>query len=157
MGMGSFRGGAAGRGQPTYSGVQRTRREDNLIGKSLFVAKGPYRQDHVGLHVHLIHLRLLRAFLLLTGKMTLYSDTLPFTCVQQLNFLLPRDPLAKTMLYSVSLLFPCTWQEPDHCQESLQAALHCTLFSLMCTYVWPALLNCSCTVCCSCVAGHRHD
>ncbi|KAA6417274.1 MAG: hypothetical protein FRX49_12763 [Trebouxia sp. A1-2] len=35
MGMGSFRGGAAGRGQPAYSGVQRTRREDNLIGKSL--------------------------------------------------------------------------------------------------------------------------
>ena len=45
MGMGSFRGGAGGRGQPAYSGVQRTRREDNLIGKSLFVAKGPYRQD----------------------------------------------------------------------------------------------------------------
>ncbi len=44
MGMGSFRGGAGGRGQPAYSGVQRTRREDNLIGKSLFVAKGPYRQ-----------------------------------------------------------------------------------------------------------------
>lgn len=43
MGVGSFRGGAAGRGQPAYSGVQRTRREDNLIGKSLFVAKGPYR------------------------------------------------------------------------------------------------------------------
>ena len=45
MGMGSFRGGAGGRGQPAYSGVQHTRREDNLIGKSLFVAKGPYRQD----------------------------------------------------------------------------------------------------------------
>lgn len=43
MGMGAFRGGMGGRGQPGYSGVQRTRREDNLIGKSLFVAKGPYR------------------------------------------------------------------------------------------------------------------
>ena len=38
MGAGSFRGGAAG-----SSGVQRTRREDNLIGKTIVVAKGPYR------------------------------------------------------------------------------------------------------------------
>ena len=81
MGMGSFRGGVAGRGQPAYSGVQRTRREDNLIGKSLFVAKGPYRQDYVRLHVHLILSHLARAFLLFTGEVTLSSDTLLFNCI----------------------------------------------------------------------------
>ena len=40
MGMGAFRGVAPQFGS---SGVQRTRREDNLIGKTIVVAKGPYR------------------------------------------------------------------------------------------------------------------
>ena len=40
MGAGGSRGGAPQFGS---SGVQRTRREDNLIGKTIVVAKGPYR------------------------------------------------------------------------------------------------------------------
>lgn len=39
LGLGAFRGAA----QSGSSGVQRTRREDNLIGTTIVVAKGPYR------------------------------------------------------------------------------------------------------------------
>ncbi|KAL3147827.1 hypothetical protein ABBQ32_002553 [Trebouxia sp. C0010 RCD-2024] len=39
LGLGTFRGAA----QSGSSGVQRTRREDNLIGTTIVVAKGPYR------------------------------------------------------------------------------------------------------------------
>ena len=41
MGVGAFRGTA----QAGSSGVQRTRREDNLIGTTIVVAKGPYRSS----------------------------------------------------------------------------------------------------------------
>ena len=39
LGLGAFRGAT----QSGSSGVQRTRREDNLIGTTIVVAKGPYR------------------------------------------------------------------------------------------------------------------
>lgn len=42
--MGGYKGAAAAsRGPTAFSGAVKSRREDHLIGKSIHIAKGPYR------------------------------------------------------------------------------------------------------------------